>query len=96
MRLSDVILRAPRVPVMNNVDVACASSADATGDALVRQLYSPMHWVETIQSLKQQGADRIVEVGPGKVLSGLIKRIDSSIQNVAVADLKTLRDYLSQ
>lgn len=94
-RLAQVVVSAPAVPVVNNVDVATPDQADAIRDALVRQLYSPVRWVETVQWLKAQGVTRIVEVGPGKVLAGLIKRIDSEIEIFAVADLKSLRDYLA-
>lgn len=94
-RLLTIDLSAPRVSVVNNVDVVNEQNADAIRHALVRQLYSPVRWVETVQMLKTQGVTRIVEVGPGKVLAGLIKRIDGDIENFAVADLKSLRDYLA-
>lgn len=94
-RLSTMSLSLPTVPVINNVDVKHEQDGDAIRYALVRQLYSPVRWVETVQRLKENGVTRIVEVGPGKVLSGLIKRIDGDIENLAVADLKSLRDYLA-
>lgn len=94
-RLAQVAVSVPALAVVNNVDVATPVQGDAIRDALVRQLYSPVRWVETVQWLKAQGVTRIVEVGPGKVLAGLIKRIDSEIEIFAVADLKSLRDYLA-
>jgi [acyl-carrier-protein] S-malonyltransferase len=78
------------------VSVAVEQTPAAIQSALVAQLYSPVRWVETVQYLKNQGVTRMVEVGPGKVLSGLIKRIDSEIENFVVADLRTLSDYLAK
>lgn len=69
----------PKIAVVNNVDVAINDSASAIKQALVRQLYLPVQWTKSIQYLAQQGVTDIIEVGPGKVLSGLIKRIDKSI-----------------
>jgi [acyl-carrier-protein] S-malonyltransferase len=94
--LTGIPLSVPSVGVVNNVDVRVEIDASAIKNALVQQLYSPVRWVETVQWLKSQGVTRIVEVGPGKVLAGLIKRIDGDIENFAVADLKTLRDYCVQ
>lgn len=94
--LAGIPLAAARVGVVNNVDVRVETDAQTIKNALVQQLYAPVRWVETVQWLKSQGVTRIVEVGPGKVLAGLIKRIDGDIENFAVADLKTLRDYLTQ
>jgi [acyl-carrier-protein] S-malonyltransferase len=94
--LASIPLSAPRVSVVNNVDVRVETDGVAIKSALVQQLYAPVRWVETVQWFKSQGVTRIVEVGPGKVLAGLIKRIDGDIENFAVADLKTLRDYCAQ
>jgi [acyl-carrier-protein] S-malonyltransferase len=94
--LARISLSAPSVSVVNNVDVRVETDDVAIKSALVQQLYAPVRWVETVQWLKSQGVTRIVEVGPGKVLAGLIKRIDGDIENFAVADLKTLRDYCAQ
>jgi [acyl-carrier-protein] S-malonyltransferase len=66
-------------PIVNNVDVAIADNLDDIKDALVRQLYLPVRWSESVQFLVAQGVSDIVEVGPGKVLTGLIKRIDKSV-----------------
>ncbi|MZR62035.1 ACP S-malonyltransferase [Alcanivorax sp. DP30] len=70
---------AAEIPVINNVDVVAETAPEQIRDALVRQLYSPVRWVETIQALKEQGVANVYECGPGKVLSGLIKRIDREI-----------------
>lgn len=70
---------AAEIPVINNVDVVAETGPEQIRDALVRQLYSPVRWVETIQALKEQGVANVYECGPGKVLSGLIKRIDREI-----------------
>lgn len=69
----------PDRPVIQNADVVAHSSVDAIQDALVRQLYSPVRWTECVQKLAANGASHIVECGPGKVLTGLIKRIDKSL-----------------
>jgi len=66
--------------VINNVDVAIAETPDALRDALLKQLYSPVRWVETIQCMAQKGVDNIIECGPGNVLTGLIKRINRDIK----------------
>lgn len=85
----------PSVPVMNNVDVATETSADAIKDALVRQLYQPVRWVEIIQTMAAQGVDRVLECGPGKVLMGLNKRIDKSLSHAAITDPASLESQLA-
>lgn len=78
-RLSQVTFHQPQVPVINNVDVKCYIESAEIRDALVRQLYSPVRWVETIQSLVQADVACILECGPGKVLTNLIKRITDQV-----------------
>lgn len=78
--LDAVRFHAPEVPIINNVDVAIAANTAEIKQALVRQLYSPVRWVETMQWLQQNGTSHCYECGPGKVLSGLLKRIDKSLQ----------------
>ncbi|MDM7860728.1 ACP S-malonyltransferase [Alteromonas sp. ASW11-36] len=77
--LDTINIAAPQIPVVNNVDVSVETSPDAIKDALVRQLYCPVRWTESVEYLAKQGVDTAFEVGPGKVLTGLIKRIDKSI-----------------
>lgn len=77
--LAQLTFNSPATPVINNVDVAIETSSEAIKTALVKQLYSPVRWTESIEKLKANGVTHIVEVGPGKVLQGLIKRIDKSI-----------------
>lgn len=77
--LSAVKFADPSLPIVNNVDVAIAADADSIKNALVRQLYMPVRWTESVQFLAENGVSNILEVGPGKVLSGLVKRIDKSL-----------------
>jgi [acyl-carrier-protein] S-malonyltransferase len=74
-RLASVQIMAPSIPVINNADVASPQEPKAIADALVRQLHSPVRWIETVTAMAQQGATHIVECGPGKVLQGMVKRI---------------------
>lgn len=78
-RLADIAIAAPQIPVINNVDVVAASAPGDIRDALVRQLYSPVRWVETMRKVARDGAQQVIECGPGKVLGGLQKRIDKNI-----------------
>lgn len=77
--LESLVFVEPSVPIVNNVDVAVNYSPADIKDALVRQLYMPVQWTKSVQYLAQQGVEQIIEVGPGKVLTGLIKRIDKGI-----------------
>lgn len=77
--LEDINFNAPEVPVINNVDVAVESDPERIRDALVRQLYQPVRWVEVVQQLVADGVGVTRECGPGKVLGGLIKRIDREL-----------------
>lgn len=95
VRLRSVAIAVPAVPVLNNVDVAVAASADAIRDALVRQLYSPVRWVETVAKLAADGAGVIVECGPGKVLTGLNKRIAREAECLCVQDSASLAAALA-
>lgn len=91
VELGKITLRTPNVPVVNNVDVTVEREADAIRDALVRQLYSPVRWTETVQYLAQQGVTELYEIGPGKVLSGLTKRIDKGLQSDAVNTVESIQ-----
>lgn len=85
-----ITFNQPTISVVNNVDVAVENDVAQIKQALIRQLYSPVRWTETIEKLAAQGVDTALEVGPGKVLQGLVKRIDKSIQCVSVNDESSL------
>ncbi len=89
-RLVNVTIRSPRIPVVNNIDVAVQTEPDAIRDALYRQAFGPVRWVEVTQALKARGLTHIFECGPGKVLSGLVKRIDGELVTTTVLDPATL------
>jgi [acyl-carrier-protein] S-malonyltransferase len=76
----------PAIPVLQNADVANFDDPEAIKAALVKQLHSPVRWVETMQSMAQQGIQAAVECGPGKVLVGLNKRIVSDMKQIALTD----------
>lgn len=82
--LNNTNFHAAEMPVINNVDVAVETDPAQIRDALIRQLYSPVRWVETVLALKEQGVIRVYECGPGKVLGGLIKRIDRDVASCAL------------
>ena len=90
--LAEVDLAAPQIPVVNNVDVAVQQDADAIREALYRQAFGPVRWVECVQALKGRGVTHIIECGPGKVLAGLTKRIDSELVGAALFDPATLAE----
>jgi len=95
-RLSSVDVSAPTIPVVNNVDVKVETDPAAIRDALVRQLYSPVRWVETIAYLSAQGVDTVIECGPGKVLAGLNRRIDRNITVFPVFDEDSLQNAIEK
>ncbi|WP_258806905.1 ACP S-malonyltransferase [Pseudidiomarina sp. CB1] len=95
VELGKITLRTPNIPVVNNVDVSVEREADAIRDALVRQLYSPVRWTETIQYLAKQGVTELCEIGPGKVLSGLTKRIDKALQSDAINTIESIQKVQS-
>jgi [acyl-carrier-protein] S-malonyltransferase len=82
----------PQIPVINNIDVAVQTDADAIRDALYRQAFGPVRWVECVQAIKARGVTHIVECGPGKVLAGMTKRIDADLTGVALFDPATLAE----
>ena len=84
--LANVDLKAPRVPVINNVDVAIVAEPAAIKEALVRQAASPVRWVETIKKMVEMGATHIVECGPGRVLAGMTKRIAPQVQSLSLSE----------
>jgi [acyl-carrier-protein] S-malonyltransferase len=94
-RLAELTLAAPQIPVLNNVDVAQAADPAAIRDALVRQAASPVRWVETMQAMRAAGVTHIFECGPGKVLSGLVKRCVEGIEGAAMNDLAGIEAALA-
>lgn len=93
--LNSISFHTAVIPVVNNVDVLAAADAAAIKDALVRQLYSPVRWTESIVFLAAQGVDSVIELGAGKVLSGLIKRINKELNTASVTDVASLKDALA-
>jgi [acyl-carrier-protein] S-malonyltransferase len=91
-RLASVDIIAPRIPVVNNIDVAVQTEPDAIREALFRQAYGPVRWVEVVQALQARGLTHIIECGPGRVLAGLVKRIDADLVTATVHDRSSLND----
>ncbi len=94
--LNDLTLKAPNVSVIHNADVMSHDEQVGIKDALYQQLFNPVRWVETIQHIVCQGTQAFVELGPGKVLTGLSKRIDKSVPCYGVYDLKSLDQALEK
>ncbi|HPR08036.1 MAG TPA: ACP S-malonyltransferase [Denitromonas sp.] len=94
-RLATVELNTPAIPVLNNVDVAVCSSAADIRDALVRQAYSPVRWIESLEAIAARGASAVIECGPGKVLAGLTKRIVRDVQGVALVDEASVQEAIA-
>ncbi len=94
-RLADVHFETPQLSVLHNVDVTCHNDAVEIRDVLIKQLYSPVRWIETIEQFAHAGITHIVECGPGKVLAPLIKRIDKNLQTVAMNDPDSVRDFIA-
>lgn len=92
--LDGISFSAPTIPVLNNVDVIASSTEAEIRDALVRQLYSPVRWVETIEKMAADGVDKIIECGPGKVLVGLNKRINKTMAASALVDSASIEAEL--
>lgn len=93
--LKDVAFNTPRIPIVNNVDVAMETDAARIKDALARQACSPVRWVESIRRMAAEGIAGVAECGPGKVLAGLTRRIDGSLQSFAVTDPQALQQALA-
>ncbi|MGD8884513.1 MAG: ACP S-malonyltransferase [Gammaproteobacteria bacterium] len=93
-KLQTIEITAPQIPVINNVDVARETDAEQIRDALKRQLCNPVRWVETINKMHGDGVDRLIECGPGKVLTGLNKRIEKSMNVMPVFSPQTLDEAL--
>ena len=95
-RLAQVNISSPRIPVLQNVDALAHADPVTIRENLGKQLYSPVQWVRSVQAMGAQGVTRLIEAGPGKVLAGLCKRIDKSIDAVAVHDTASLESALSE
>lgn len=95
-RLAGVALAVPKVPVINNVDVAIETDPARIRDALARQAAAAVRWVETIAKMAGDGVTHVVEIGPGRVLSGLTKRIAPDVESLAIADPAALQDALAR
>lgn len=91
-RLAEVTLQAPRIVVVNNVDVAVRQAPDEIRDALYRQAFGPVRWVEVVQALRGRGLSHLIECGPGKVLAGMVKRIDADAITATLCDPASLAD----
>ncbi len=94
-RLAQAAVGKPRIDLINNVDVAIESDPSRIVDALARQAASPVRWADTIRKMCDDGVTHVVECGPGRVLSGLTKRIEPSLESLAINDAATLADALS-
>ena len=91
-KLAATTFAAPQIPVVNNIDVAVETDTDRIRDALYRQAFGPVRWVECVQAMKARGINTLVECGPGKVLAGMTKRIDAELNGVALYDPATLAE----
>jgi [acyl-carrier-protein] S-malonyltransferase len=94
--LAAVAMNDPQIPVAANVTGQLVTTADATRDVLIRQVTGAVRWVDCVQSLKAAGADLYIEVGPGKVLCGLLKQIDPALRSLNVEDAASLEKTLAE
>ncbi|HQU48463.1 MAG TPA: ACP S-malonyltransferase [Casimicrobiaceae bacterium] len=94
-RLAQVEFRAPSIPVLHNADVAEHTSPDAIRSALARQAASPVRWTETVRAMAGRGVTDVVEAGPGRVLAGLVRKIDPALKAHALTDGHSLADALA-
>jgi len=94
-KLAAVQIASPRIPVVNNVDVAVQIDPAAIREALYRQAFGAVRWVETVLALRARGLGALIECGPGKVLAGMVKRIDANAASAALYDPATLAEAKS-
>jgi len=94
--MQDVAFSAPRIPVINNVDVESYNDPARIKDALVRQAFNPVRWVETIRAFSARGITHVVECGPGKVLAGMTKRIEGGLESLALLDQTSIEQGINQ
>jgi [acyl-carrier-protein] S-malonyltransferase len=95
-RLAETQFAAPRIAVVNNIDVQSETEPAAIRDALYRQAFGPVRWVETVQAIRARGVSHLIECGPGKVLAGMVKRIDADATAVTLLDPASLADVKGQ
>ena len=91
-RLTEVAWQSPRMPVLNNIDVQSPIEPAVIADALYRQAFGPVRWVEVVQAMRERGVQHVFECGPGKVLAGIVKRVDAQVVSACVLDLASLND----
>ena len=94
--IQSIAFNVPRIPVINNVDVASYDDPARIKDALVRQACNPVRWLETIQAFAAQGVTHVAECGPGKVLAGMTRRIDTSLESLALLDQASIELGIGQ
>lgn len=95
LELEKAAFRSPSIPVVNNVDATCERDPAKIRDALLRQLYSPVRWVEVVQRMVNEGTTTLIECGPGKVLQGLTKRIDRNVKALGIYDVVSLNEAIA-
>jgi [acyl-carrier-protein] S-malonyltransferase len=95
-RLATTPMQEPQVPVINNIDVAAESDPERIRDALARQAAGPVRWSQIIAKMAADGVTHVIECGPGKVLSGLTKRITPGVESLSIADMTSLRETLAK
>ena len=95
-RLLELELQTPAIPLINNIDVAVQTDPKEIREALYRQAFGPVRWVECVQTIKARGILNVVECGPGKVLAGLVKRIDPELTGLPMFDPATLQEVNKQ
>ncbi len=94
-RLEEVVILPPQIPLINNIDVIANTDGGAIKEALYRQAFGPVRWVECVQAIKSRGVTNVVECGPGKVLAGMVKRISPELNGFAMFDPASLADVKS-
>jgi [acyl-carrier-protein] S-malonyltransferase len=91
-KLAETVFALPQIPVLNNIDVAVETEVDRIRNALYRQAFGPVRWVESVRALKARGISHIIECGPGKALTGMVKRIDAELVAAAINDPASLAE----
>ncbi len=95
-QLANTVFAAPQIALINNIDVSVETDAARIRDALFRQAFGPVRWVECVQAIKARGISTVVECGPGKVLAGMVKRIDAEMTGLALFDPASLSEVKGQ